>query len=161
MDLNLTLVGQIITFVVFVLFTMKFVWPPITKALADREKKIADGLAAGAKGEQDLELARQKAMEILQEARTTAGQIIDQANSRAVKLFDEARETSRQESERLIHQAQAEINQQIITAQQQLRSQVAGLAIDMAEKIVQHDIDANTHQKLLDKMLQDIEVVST
>lgn len=156
MDLNATLLGQMITFAVFVVFTMKYVWPPITKAMQDREKKIADGLAAGQKGEQDLQLAKNKAVEILREAKTTATQLIAQANSRADHLMEEAKQAAKQEGERLIAHAHTEIEQQVVEAKRQLQSHVGLLAVQMAEKIVQRDIDPASHQLLLDKMVEEL-----
>jgi len=156
MDINATLIGQMITFVVFVVFTMKYVWPPITKALQDREKKIADGLAAAERGENSLELAKHKSVEILQEAKQSSAQIVEQAHIRAAHIVDEAKEIARQEGDRIIAHAQTEITQQFNHAKQQLQDQVATLALNMAEKIVQHDIDAATHRKLLDKMVAEI-----
>ncbi len=156
MDINATLIGQMITFAVFVVFTMKFIWPPITKALADREKKIADGLAAAEKGEHSLVLAQNESVKILKEAKNTALGIVDQANSRAARILEEAKEQARVEGERLIAQAYVEIDQHTILAKRQLQQQVAGLAVQMAEKIVQHDIDSQVHQKLLDNMATEI-----
>ena len=156
MDLNATLIGQMITFAVFVIFTMKYVWPPITKAMQDREKKIADGLAAGEKGEHDLHLAKNKSIEILQEAKTTATQIITQAHSRADHIVEEAKHTAKKEGERLIAHAQNEIEQYLNEARRQLQSQIANLALGIAEKIVQRDIDPATHKQLLDKMVEEI-----
>lgn len=156
MDINATLIGQMITFVVFVVFTMKYVWPPITKALQDREKKIADGLAAAERGENSLELAKHKSVEILQEAKANSAQIVEQAHARAAHIVEEAKDVARQEGHRIITHAQSEIAQQFNQAKQQLQNQVSALALSMAEKIVQHDIDAATHRKLLDKMVEEI-----
>src|SRR5882672_9963457 len=105
MNINATLIGQMITFAVFVIFTMKFVWPPITKALQDREKKIADGLAAAEKGERSLDLATHKAKEIIQEAKVNANQLVEQAHARAAQLVEEAKEIARQESDRIVTHA--------------------------------------------------------
>lgn len=156
MDINATLIGQMITFAVFVIFTMKFVWPPITKALAEREKKIADGLAAAEKGEHSLIMAKDESVKILKEAKNTAAGIVDQANNRAVRIIEEAKEQARLEGERLIAQAYVEIDQHTLLAKRQLQKQVATIAVEMAEKILQHDIDAQMHQKLLENMAMDI-----
>jgi F-type H+-transporting ATPase subunit b len=154
MDLNATLIGQMITFAVFVIFTMKYVWPPLTKAMHDRERKIADGLAAGQKGEQDLQLAQKKSADILREAKTTAAQIITQAHSRGDHLLEEAKQQAKQEGERLIAHAHTEIEQHLIEAKRQLQYQISELAFSMAEKIVQHEMNASSHQALLDKMVE-------
>jgi F-type H+-transporting ATPase subunit b len=156
MDLNATLLGQMITFAVFVIFTMKYVWPPITKAMQEREKKIADGLAAGQKGEHDLQVARDKAADIVYEAKATAEQIISQARSRVDHIMEEGKQAAKKESERLIAHAYAEIEQQVTATKRQLQNQISVLALGMAEKIVQHDIDPAAHQKLLDKMVAEL-----
>ncbi len=156
MDLNATLLGQMITFAVFVIFTMKYVWPPITKAMSEREKKIADGLAAGQKGEQDLQIAKDKAADVLHEAKITAEQIISQARSRVDHIMEEGKQLAKKESERLIAHAHAEIEQQVTATKRQLQNQISVLALNMAEKIVQRTIDPAAHQKLLDKMVEEL-----
>ncbi len=156
MDINATLIGQMITFIVFIAFTMKYVWPAITKAMDDREKTIADGLAAAEKGQRDLELAQHKSVEILQEAKLEATRLIDQANKRANRIVEESKDDARVENERILARAQEEVEQLIIKTQVQLKDQTAGIALGIAEKIVERDIDPKTHQQLLDKMLAEI-----
>lgn len=156
MQINLTLIGQLITFSVFIWFTMKYVWPPIKKAMDEREKRIADGLAAADQSQRDLELAKHRSVEILQEAKLEASRIVDQANKRAVRIVEESKETARQEGERILQATQAEIAQQIAQAKRDLHNQVSELALSMAEKIVQRDIDANAHRKLLEQMVAEI-----
>lgn len=156
MSINATLIGQMITFAVFVWFTMKYVWPPITKAMQDREKRIADGLAAAERGQRDLELAKTRATEIVQEARQEATRIVDAANKRAATIVDEAKVAAREEGQRLINHAKSEITQEINEAKRQLQTQVANVAISIAEKLVQKDIDMSTHQQLLDKAVSEI-----
>lgn len=156
MSINLTLLGQMLTFAIFVAFTMKYVWPPITKAMQEREKRIADGLAAADRGQRDLELAQHKSVEILQEAKVRASHIIDQANKRAQHIVEEAKEQARQEGQRLLAHAQSEITQQVNQAKRELQTQVSELALKMAEKIVQRDIDARTHQQLLNNLVTEI-----
>lgn len=157
MDINLTLIGQMITFALFVWFTMKYVWPPITKAMQEREKKIADGLAAADKGQRDLELAMHKSLEILEEAKINASRIIDQANKRAAHIVEEAKEQAREEGKKIIERARDEVEQQVNEAKRQLQNQVAELAITMAEKIIQRDIDPKTHQQLLTQSTAEIQ----
>jgi F-type H+-transporting ATPase subunit b len=157
MDINFTLIGQILTFVVFIWFTLKYVWPPITKAMQEREQHIADGLAAADKGQRDLELATHKSVEILQEAKINAARIVDQANKRGSRIIEESKESARQESQRLIDQAYAEIEQHVNQVKRDLQKQAADLALIMAEKIVQRDIDANTHKQLLAGLVTEIE----
>lgn len=156
MQINFTLIGQLITFAVLVLFTMKYVWPPITKAMQEREKRIADGLAAGEKGQRDLELAKHKSVEIIQEAKLEASKIIDQANKRALRIIEEGKENARQEGERLLLAAKDDIDQLINQAKRELQNQAGELAITMAEKIMQRDFDDKTHRKLLDQLVAEI-----
>lgn len=151
MNLNATLLGQMITFAVFVWFTMKYVWPPITKALEEREKKIADGLAAGERGHHDLELAQAKSIETLKAARDSATHILADANTRASHILKEAKEVAVQEGQLMITRAEAEILQKYNQARKALRAETATLAVSMAEKIVQREIDVARHKELLNE----------
>jgi F-type H+-transporting ATPase subunit b len=152
MDLNATIIGQSIAFFVFVWFCMKFVWPPITKALEDRQKKIADGLESADRAERNLELAQERAAEMLREAKGQAAGMIEQANKRANQIIDEAKDQAREEGKRIIAGAQAEIEREVNRAKEQLRSQVAAIAIAGAEKILEASIDEKAHAELADKL---------
>jgi F-type H+-transporting ATPase subunit b len=152
MNLNATIIGQIFAFFLFAWFCHTFVWPPIVKALADRQKKIADGLEAASRAEQNLELAQNRAADILKEAKANSAGIIDEAKKRASQIVDEAKEKAQDEGKRLIAGAQAEIDQQISRAREQLRQQVAGLAVSGAEKILESSVDAKAHAELLNKL---------
>jgi F-type H+-transporting ATPase subunit b len=152
MNLNATIVGQIIAFFLFVWFCQAYVWPPIVQALEDRRKKIADGLDAASRAEHDLELAQQRAAELLREAKENSAGIIDQANKRANQIIDEAKDKARDEGNRIKAGAQAEIEQQVNQAREQLRQQVAGLAIAGAEKILESSVDAKAHADMLNKL---------
>ena len=152
MNLNATIVGQIIAFFLFVWFCQAYVWPPIVKALEDRRKKIADGLEAASRAEHDLGLAQQRAAELLREAKEGSAGIIDQANKRANQIVDEAKERAREEGNRIKAGAQAEIEQQVNQAREQLRQQVAALAIAGAEKILESSVDAKAHADMLNKL---------
>lgn len=156
MNLNLTLLGQMLTFAVFVWFTMKYVWPPITKALADRQKKIADGLAAAEQGERNQELAERKAQELLQESKLKASHIIEEANKRADHLSEEAKETARGESQRIINHAHEQIEQEVVKAKQDLQNQVGRLVIDTAEKVLGRSIDEKKHQDLIQQAIKEV-----
>lgn len=149
MDINASLIGQAITFAILVWFTMKFVWPPLVKALDERAARIADGLAAADRARQDLENAEKKAAERLREAKQHAAEIIAQTEKRAAQIVDEAKENAKQEGERLIAGAQAEIEQQIQHAKEVLRQQVSELAIAGAEKILQREVDQTKHAEIL------------
>ena len=141
-----------IAFAFFVWFCMKYVWPPLTSALAERAKKIADGLEAAERAGRDLELAQERAAEQLREAKTEASGIIEQANKRASQIIDEAKEQAREEGQRLIAGAQAEIEQEVNRAKEHLRKQVASIAIAGAEKILEASIDEKVHAELAEKL---------
>ncbi len=156
MNINLTLIGQMIAFVCFVVFCMKFVWPPILAAMQEREKKIADGLAAADRAEHDLELAKEKAVERLKEAKTEAAGIIDSANKRANQIVEEAKDAAVVEADRVKASAQAEIEQETNRAREALRGQVAALSLAGAEKVLGAEIDQNAHNELVEKLASEL-----
>jgi len=155
-NINLTLIGQIIAFAVFVAFCMKFVWPPLINAMQERAKKIADGLDAANRAERDLKLAQEKAGVQLREAKEQAAQIIEQANKRAGQIIDDAKDSARQEGDRLKAAAQAEIDQEVNRAKETLRTQVSTLAIAGASKILETSIDVEKHNELLNKLAEEL-----
>jgi len=155
-NINATLLGQAITFAILIWFTMKFVWPPIMNALAERRKQIADGLAAGERGKHELELASKRAVENLHEAKQKAAEIIAQADKRAAQLVEEAKGVAKLEADRMIAGAQASIAQETVRAKEVLRGQVAGLAVAGAEKILRREIDAQAHADLLDAIKSEL-----
>ena len=152
MNMNATLLGQTIAFFLFVWFCKKYVWPPLTQAMAERQKQIADGLNAAEKAEKDLEDARQEVATQLSEAKQQASSIIEQANKRAAQIVDEAKEQAHTEGQRLKDAAQADIDQEVNRAKEQLRSQVAALALAGAEKVLEASIDENAHRDIVDKL---------
>ncbi len=149
MNINATLLGQTITFFVFVWFCMKYVWPPIMQALGERKKQIADGLAAGERGKHELELASKRGAGILYETKQKSSEIIAQAEKRAEEIIEESKTNAKIEGERLLAGAKAEIEQEINRAKESLRQQVADLALAGAEKILRREIDAKAHAELL------------
>ncbi len=156
MEINITLLGQLITFSVFVWFTMKFVWPPILKVMKEREQRIADGLAAAERGQQALELAQLKADEFLQEAKQQAAEIIEQASKRANQMSEESKQQIRVENERLLAIARADIQQEWQSAQQKLRAEVANLVITTTEKILAQSLDSVAQHALVKQSLEEI-----
>lgn len=156
MDINATLLVQMITFALFVWFTMKFVWPPISVALEDRQQKITDGLAAAERGERELELAQKRAIESLKEAKAQANDILEKANKRGGQIIDEAKAQARVEADKQIKQAQEQIAQEVNQAKDALRKQVAGLAIVGAEKILQREVDESANSDILDKLINEL-----
>lgn len=156
MNMNATLIAQALTFIAFIWFTVKFVWPPLLAAIEERRTKIADGLAAADKGARSLEDAQVKINAMIEEARGQARSILDQAQSRANGMVDEARVSATQERERILKSAQAEVDQQINRARDELRTQVAAITVAGAEQILGREIDARAHQDLLDKLAAQI-----
>ncbi len=156
MNINATLIGQLIAFAVFVWFCMKFVWPPLMGAIEERQKKIADGLAASERAEKDLEIAQAKATEQLKEAKTQAGDIIEQAKKRASQIVDEETQRGHEERAKIIAQGQAEIEAERNRAKEELRQQVAALAIAGAEKILARHIDAAEHKDIVEKLVSEL-----
>lgn len=156
MNFNLTFFGQMIAFVGFVLFCMKNVWPPIMAAMAEREKKIADGLAAADRASHDLELAQEKAVERLKEAKHEAAGIVEAANKRGTQIVEEAKEAALAEADRVKTAAQAEIEQESNRAREQLRSQVAALSVAGAEKVLGASIDQQAHADLVEKLAAEL-----
>ena len=156
MDLNLTLIGQTIAMIVFVWFCMKFVWPPIVAIIEERQTQIADGLAAAEKGSRSLEEAEVQIASIVEDARVQARQIVDQANQRANGIVEEAREGAVKERDRILASAQAEVEQEVNRARDELRGQVAAIAVAGAEKILAREIDGNAHRELLDQLAGEI-----
>ena len=156
MDLNATLLGQMITFAIFVIFTMKFVWPPLVKAMEERRKKIADGLAAAERGVRELEIARHKSAEILKEAKIQAASIVDQAHKRATQTIEDAKITARNEGERLINLAKEDIEKEVLSAKSMLRTQAAHIAVTGAERILQQEIDVAANSTLLDDLISEL-----
>jgi len=155
-NINLTLIGQMIAFVCFVMFCMKYVWPPILGAMAEREKKMADGLAAADRASHDLELAKQKAVERLIEAKHEAASIVDAANKRGGQIVEEAKSAAVIEAGRVKTAAQAEIEQEANRAREHLRGQVAALSLAGAEKILGAAIDQKAHAGLVDKLAAEL-----
>jgi F-type H+-transporting ATPase subunit b len=156
MNINLTLLGQTIGFALFVWFCMKLVWPPLRDALHERQKKIADGLAAAERGEQEEELARQRGEETLREAKAQASEIIENAQKRGNEIVEESKETARSEAERIKQSAQAEIDREVTQAREHLRGQVVAIALSGAEKVLHSEVDRDKHAQVLDELVEEL-----
>jgi len=156
MNINLTLLMQAVGFGLFVWFTAKFVWPPLLRAIERRQKDVAEGLAAAERGRNELAEAGKRSEAELADAREKAQEIIARAEKRATQIVDDARQTARAEGERLIAGAKAETDQQATNAKEQLREQVAVLAVAGAERILRREIDAKTHAELLGQLKQEL-----
>jgi F-type H+-transporting ATPase subunit b len=156
MNINATLIGQAIAFFLFVVFCMKYVWPPILQALEERKKKIADGLAAGEHGKREQVLAEERAKVLLREAKEQAGEIITRADKRAAEIVDESKDDARAEGGRILTAARAEIDQELNRVKEELRGQVVAVALAAASRILEREVDAATHADLLNKLAAEI-----
>jgi F-type H+-transporting ATPase subunit b len=156
MTLNLTLIGQSITFFVFVWFCAKFIWPPVIKAMRERQIAIGEGLAAAERAEKSLELARDRAADQLREAKEEATKIIEQARSQANLMIEQAKNEARSEGERIREAQLGEIEQDVNRAKEILRAQVAALAVTGAERILGASVDAETHDQLLKQLVAEL-----
>ena len=156
MNPNITLLGQMITFAILIWFTVKFIWPPLTKAIEERQQKIAEGLAAADNAQKNLAQAEEKANEELKAARAKANEIIDQAHQRANQIVDQAKLDAVAEAGRQKALADAEIDAASNRAREELRKQVSALAVTGAEKLLKREIDANAHKALLDELAAEI-----
>jgi F-type H+-transporting ATPase subunit b len=152
MNFNLTLITQALVFAAFIWFTVRFVWPPLLRAIETRQKTIADGLAAAEQGRKALEVSTKQADESISQARSRAAEVITQAERRAAQMIEEARNAAKEEGNREKAAAKAEIEQQVTRAREQLRDQVASLAVAGAEKILRREVDARAHGELLDSI---------
>ena len=157
MDFNLTLIGQTVAMIVFVWFCMKFIWPPVMKAIEQRRKEIADGIAAGEKGQKELADARHGSEAILADARQKAMQVVDLAHKRGNDLVAEAKTTATAEGQRLVSQAKGEIANEQNRARDGLRKEVAALALAGATKVLGREVDAQAHAQLLDELAAELE----
>jgi F-type H+-transporting ATPase subunit b len=155
-NINATIIGQSITFLIFVMFCMKFVWPALLSVMEAREQRIADGLASADKADKDLQLAQQKATQQLKEAKEQAALIVDSANKRASQVVEEAKAQAALEAQRIKDLAQAEIDREIARARESLRGQVSALALAGAEKILGKTIDVSAHNAMLDKLAAEL-----
>ncbi|MCL2916273.1 F0F1 ATP synthase subunit B [Shewanella corallii] len=156
MSINATLLGQLISFMLFVWFCMKFVWPPLINAIEARQKKIADGLADADRAAKDLELAQSKATEQLKDAKAAANEIIEAANKRKNQIVDEAKAEADAERAKIIAQGKAEIEAERNRVKEELRKQVAALALTGAEKILERSIDEAAHSDIVNKLVAEI-----
>lgn len=156
MSINATLIGQMIWFALFIWITMKYVWPPLQKAMADRQQQIADGLAAGERGRHDLELASKRSADTIREAKEKAAGIFAEAEKRGAQMVEEAKATARAEAEKVYNAKLAELDQDAERARAALRDRVAELAVAGAEKILRREVDAAAHADMLAGLKQEL-----
>ncbi|MFT3848419.1 MAG: F0F1 ATP synthase subunit B [Propionivibrio sp.] len=156
MYLNATLLAQVTVFIILALFTMKFVWPPIVKALDERAAKISEGLAAAERGRQSLDLAAKHSAEAMREGKEKVAELITQAERRAAQIIEEAKAQARVEAEKVVASAHVEIEQEAARIRESLRERVAELAVAGAEKILRREVDAKAHADILATIKQDM-----
>ena len=152
MNLNLTMIAQALAFILFIVFVMKVVWPPLLRAIETRQKQIADGLAEAERGRSSLNEAQKQTEVLLREARARAQEIVVAAEKSASQRIEESKSQAKGEGERLVAAAKASIDQEVQSAKQQLREQVAALAVSGAEKILRREVDAKAHAEMLDQL---------
>ena len=157
MNLNATLIIQLVVFLILSLVTMKFIWPPLIKAIEERQRKIAEGLASSERAEKSLADAKASATDIIKEARVQANKIVEQANRRSNEVVEEARGTAIAEGQRLLADARNEVTLESNRAREQLRREVALIAVAGAGKLLGREIDAKAHAELLDQLALEIE----
>ena len=156
MNLNATILGQAIAFVLFVWFCMKYVWPPIMAAIEKRQKEISEGLSSAERAKKELDLAQADATDQLKKAKAEAQVIIDQANKRKAQIVDEAKTEAEQERNKIVSQAKAEIDAERQRAREELRKQVGILAIAGAEKIIERSVDEAANSDIVDKLVAEL-----
>lgn len=152
MNITATLIGQSITFAIFVWFCMKFIWPPLRNAMRERQEAIAAGLSAADEAEKKLAEAASGAEAELARAKEEAAQIIEQARQRGNQMVEAAKTEARQEGERILEAARAEIDQEVNRAKEALRGQVSTLVISGAERVLESSVDASKHAEMLDRL---------
>ena len=156
MSINATLIGQMIWFAIFIWITMKYVWPPLQKAMADRQQQIADGLAAAERGKHDLELAAKRSADALREAKDRANGITAEADKQARQIIEDAKEAAKVEAEKVYNAKMAELEQEAERARSALRERVAELAVAGAEKILRREVNAGAHAEMLAALKQEL-----
>ncbi len=152
MSINITLIGQMITFALLIWFVMEYVWPILFAALEERKKKIADGLAAAEKGQEEMLLAEQRAKGLLKNAKDQSSEIVSMAQKQANDIVEDSKSAAKKEGDRLILAAKAQIDQEVQQSKETLRKEVAALAVTAAEQILVAEIDKTKHQEIVDKI---------
>lgn len=156
MDINFTLVMQALAFGAFIWFTAKFIWPPLMGAIDNRQKQIADGLAAGEAGKQSLANAERRIADMLTDAKTRSSEIIAQGDKLKLETVEAAKLEAKAEAERILTAARAEIQQELSRARESLRNQVSDLAVAGAAQILKREVDAKAHAELLAAIRQQL-----
>lgn len=153
MNMNATLLGQLICFILFVWFCMKFIWPPLINAIEKRQKEISESLTSAEQAKKELSLANDSTHKLLQEAKAQAQSIVDQANKRKAQMIEEAKVQAQSEKEKIISQGLAEVESERKKAQEMLRKQMAQLVVTGAEKVIQRSVDEAANSDIVDQMI--------
>ncbi len=156
MEINITLIGQTISFMILVIITVKWIWPPLFQAMEERRKKITSGLEAAEKSEVELKNVQDKVAEMLKEAKLEVAEVLEQANKRSAEIVAESKEAARVEGEKIIATTEAQIEHEIKQAQEKLQKQVSQLALAGAEKVIAREISAKDHEQMLDDLATQI-----
>ncbi len=155
--LNFTFLGEILTFIVLVWVTMKYVWPPIIKAINERQKKIADGLEAAEKGKQYLELSRENSLQIISNAKSDAAGIISAANEDVVKIVEDGKVKANEEAKRIIELAKIDIEKERLSAGNELRKRAGKAALIIAEKIMRSNVNTDANYALVEQLISEVD----
>jgi F-type H+-transporting ATPase subunit b len=155
-NITVSLFGQMITFAILVWFVWRFLWGPLTQMMADRTRRIADGLASAERGRYELERAEAHSQELLQKTKEEAAEIMAQAQRRAAEVVEEAKVQARTEGDRMLEAARSEIETEVNRAREQLRSEVVAIAVAGAAKVLGREIDENAHNDLLTALVAQI-----
>ena len=157
MNITASLFGQMGTFFILVFVTMKYVWPPIMKAMNERQKKIADGLQAAEDGQHKLELAQKKASEMLKDTKRQCADLLEEARQRGNQIIEEYKVKAAEEFERMMERAHADIAQEKIEAESQLMRKVSDLSVYIAEKVIESRVSATDHAHMINQLINNIE----
>jgi len=155
-NINLTLFSQALAFAIFIWFTVRFVWPPLIKAIEERQKQIAEGLAAADAGRKSLDTVAQQVAEIEKEARKKSFEIIEMHENRAKQIIADARDEAHAKAERIIAQANEEAQHEAARARETLRVEVGNLVVQGVEKILRREIDPKTHVDILNQLRKEL-----
>jgi len=156
MDLNITLLGEIITFAVLIFVTMKYIWPPVTKAMEERQEKIASGLQAAERAENDLKIAQDKAKKMLSSAQKQAKTLLTKTEEEASKMLETSKLSAQKESDKILTNAEATIQKEKNIAKEELQKHLTDLVMINTKKILEEKLDARTQDKLIDQFIADL-----
>jgi len=156
MNFNFTLIGQLLAFILFVWFCMRYVWPPMIQILEEREKEVADGLEAASRGKRELEEANTQRVAIVDEAKKEAADLVSQAGQRANQMVEDAKSQAQEEADRIKTSAKADLEQAAKKAREEIRSEVSALVVSGAEKILGSEIDQEKNAEIIEEISKEL-----